>query len=105
MQRIFTEADYKVRQGRFLILSALSGDRCADVDADVAEGSDQANEIAASLEGPACRRMRSDSYSIHEGFIIANSNDSHDCAQALFVQSREEAEECLARFLDDLNAY
>ncbi|MGB7266415.1 MAG: hypothetical protein WBC92_12940 [Terracidiphilus sp.] len=105
MQRIFTAADYKVKQGRFLILSALSGDRYAEVAADVVEGSDEANEIAVSLHDHGCRRTTSDSYSIHEGFIIVNSNDSRDCAQALFVQSREEAEESLARFLDDLNSY
>jgi hypothetical protein len=105
MPRIYTTADYIVKEGRFLILSAFSGDRCAEVGADVVEGSNEANEIAVSLQDPECRRWRSDSYSIHDGFIIANSKDSHDCAQALFVLNREEAEECLARFLDDLNAY
>src|ERR1700722_7894767 len=74
MQKIFTIADYKLKQGRFLILSTISEDRCTEVDADVVEGSNKADEIAGSLQDPGCRRTNGDSYTIHEGFIIANSN-------------------------------
>jgi hypothetical protein len=105
MQRVYTTADYKLKRGRFLILSTLRGDKCTEVADDIDEGSEAANEIAVSLQDPERRASKVDNYSIHEGFVIINSTNSRDCAQALSAHNRKEAEECLARFLDDLNAY
>lgn len=105
MQKIYTTADYEVKQGRFLIFSTSSGDKYTEVAADVLDGTDEAYQIAVKLQESGNSLNDGDTYWIHEGFVIANSRDSHDCAATLFVISREEATESLARFLADLNAY
>lgn len=105
MQKIYTTADYEVRQGRFLILSSISRDRYTEVGAQVVEGTDEADQIAVSLRDPGSHPQVSDSYFIHEGFIIVSSNDSRECAEILFVKCRDEANGSLTRFLADLNAY
>jgi hypothetical protein len=104
-QKIFTTANYKVKQGRFLILSTFSRDSYTEVGPDVVDGSNEAYRIAVKLLGSGSDLESTDNYWIHEGFLIANSIDPRDCAQTLAVQSRDEADEALARFLDDLNAY
>lgn len=105
MQRIFTTADYEVKQGRFLILSTLSGDRYIEVAADIIDGTDQAYQIAVRLQGSNSHLKGDDTFWIHEGFIIAHSKDSHECAEALSVKTRAEANEVLTDFLADMNAY
>lgn len=105
MQRIYTTADYEVKQGRFLILSSMSGDRYIEVPAQVVDGTDEADQIAASLQDPGTHLLVSDGFSIHEGFIIVNSHNAYDCVGTLFAKTREEANESLTRFLGDLNAY
>ncbi|MGD0482476.1 MAG: hypothetical protein ABSA42_20070 [Terracidiphilus sp.] len=105
MPRIYTTTDYEVKYGRFLILSAISGDKCMEVGADVVEGSDKLIQIAARLQDAGDHLKNYDNYWIHEGFIIVNSHDSHDCAETLFAKICEEAYESLTRFVADLNAH
>jgi len=55
------------------------------------------NESSSYLKG-------NEGYWIHEGFIIVNSKDFRDCAESLFLNGCEEANEALSRLLADLNA-
>jgi hypothetical protein len=105
MRRIYTTADYEIKLGRFLILGTISGDKYVDVPAGLVEGTDEAYQIALALRGSNDGLITSDSYVIHNGFIIASVKDPRDCAAILFVKEAQEASELLGRFLDDLNAY
>ena len=105
MRRTYTTADYEVKQGRFLILSSLGGDRYAKVNAAIVDGTEEAYRIAVSLQGTGCQLKGTDRYWIHDGFIITSSHDAGDCAQVLTDITWEEANESLTRFLADLNAY
>jgi hypothetical protein len=75
------------------------------VGADVADESDKLIPIAARLQDAGDHLKNYDNYWIHEGFIIVNSHDFHDCAETLFSKTCEEANESLTRFVADLNAY
>lgn len=106
MRRTYTSADYEIKQGRFLILSTMSGDKYTEVPACIVEGSDEADRIAFGLQDSGNDHLiKSDSYLIHEGFIIASAKDPRGCAAILMVKEQSEANESLTRFLDDLNAY
>jgi hypothetical protein len=104
-QKTYTTADYKVKQGRFLILSTISGDKYTRVAVDIVDETDDACEIAVGIRGSCSHLKGSDRYWIHAGFIILNSGDFRECAAVLFVKTREEANESLTHFLTDLNAY
>lgn len=106
MRRAYTSADYEIKQGRFLILSTIGGDKYTGVSVSTVEGTDEADRIAFDLQGTGSGPLiGSNSYLIHEGFIIASAKDPHSCAAILMVKERTEANKSLARFLDDLNAY
>jgi hypothetical protein len=105
MRKTFTTADYDTKHGHFLILSTLGGDKYTEVSAHIVDGTDEAHAIAVRLKNAGSDLEVSESYWIHEGFIIVTSNESRDCAEALFVKNREEANEALSRFLADLNSY
>lgn len=104
MQKVYTTTDYQVKRGRFLILSKLEGDMCTEVGADVVDGTEKAYRIAVGLQASGNHLEGNNSYWIHEGFLIARSNDPHGCALTLNAESHEEATEELTRFLADLNA-
>lgn len=103
MRKVYTTADYEVKQGRFLILSAFRGDKYTEVGTDIVDETDEAYKIAIILQNSVGHLQENISYWIHEGFIIANSHDYRECAGTLFAKTREEANESLTRFLADLN--
>ena len=104
MPKLYTTTDYELNQGRILILSTVSRDKCIEVAADVVDGSDKARQIAVRLQVAGDHLKNSDSYWIHVGFIIVNSHNSRDCAQVLFAKTLEEANESLTSLIADLNA-
>jgi hypothetical protein len=105
MPKLCTTTDYELNQGRILILSTVSRDKCIEVAADVVDRSDKARQIAVRLQVAGDHLKNSDSYGIHVGFIIVNSHDSHDCALTLSANIREEANNSLTYVVADLNAH